>query len=61
MGEAKHFKEVVCMKQTKRSIALLLAVLMLFGRVGGLSMVMALTGALKSPPVEYPEEKISVG
>lgn len=40
---------------------LLLAVLMLFGRVGGLSMVMALTGALKSPPVEYPEEKISVG
>jgi len=40
---------------------MMLALFMLFGRVGGLSMMLALTASLKSPPVNYPEEKISIG
>jgi trk system potassium uptake protein TrkH len=39
---------------------LLLSALMFFGRIGGLSMVLALTGRASTVSVEVPVEKISV-
>lgn len=39
----------------------ILSILMFFGRIGGLSLALAFSKPIVSPPVKYPMEKISVG
>lgn len=38
-----------------------LSILMFFGRIGGLSLILAFAKPIIAPPIKYPTEKISVG